>query len=107
MKKEMLNPQYCRREQTAKSEILNPKTEGSPKSEIRTGNRSRSEPAPRQTLLSAFGFRISFGFRPSDFGFPFSPPSSLAAATPRIPQLNFPSSSLAIPMAGSNLAAVL
>ena len=41
-----------------KSEDRNPKTEGSPKSEIRTRNRSRRPPAHRQQLLSAFGFRI-------------------------------------------------
>jgi hypothetical protein len=40
-----------------------------PKSEIRTGDSSRGQPAPGQTLLSGFGFRISFGSRPSDFGF--------------------------------------
>src|SRR5437870_5263340 len=42
-----------------KSEGRNPKAEGNPKSEIRT----------RSLGFREFGFRISFGFRPSDFGF--------------------------------------
>jgi len=52
-----------------KSEDRNPKTEGSPKSEIRTRNRASKPPAHREKFLSAFGFRISFGSRISDFGF--------------------------------------
>jgi hypothetical protein len=43
-----------------KAEIRNPKEARSPKSEI--GGR-------RMPSFSGFGIRISFGFRPSDFGF--------------------------------------
>jgi len=45
------------------SEIRNPKSERIPKSDLRTAER-----APLG--ISGFGFRASFGFRISDFGFP-------------------------------------
>ena len=45
-----------------KSEIRNSKSERSPKSEIRKQRR------PVDFRFSGFGLRISFGFRPSDFG---------------------------------------
>jgi len=69
-----------------KSEIRNPKAEGRPKSEIRNphvaagpemvitgvtrvGNETHESETARSWLVSVFGLRISFGFRPSDFGF--------------------------------------
>jgi hypothetical protein len=47
---------------TAKPEIRIPKSEGNPKSEIR-------KDASQHIGASDFGFRASFGFRISDFGF--------------------------------------
>jgi hypothetical protein len=62
------------------SEIRNPKSEGSPKSEIRICWReltvirhSARNYRLRAFRISDFDFRISFGFRISDFGFHFSP----------------------------------
>jgi spermidine synthase len=58
-----------------KSEIRNPKSEGNPKSEIRSPSvigPDRSDSSwcqlPLTRPLSAFGFRICFGLRTSDFG---------------------------------------
>jgi len=72
-----------------KSETRNPKSEGNPKSEIRNQTVAPlPAPAPRGALAptielpggqdhrvshSDFGLRISFGFRPSDFGFRGTP----------------------------------
>jgi hypothetical protein len=70
-----------------KAESRKPKSEGSPRSEIRSGQSHVSEQglsnvsawlaeavrlnrAPwRPCVVSGFGFRISFGFRVSGFGF--------------------------------------
>ncbi|MCX6913373.1 MAG: hypothetical protein NT167_10060, partial [Verrucomicrobia bacterium] len=63
-------------------EIRNPKVEGGtevrrPKAEVRKKAEDRNPnsarlPTPYRstTNISAFGFRISFGLRVSDFGFP-------------------------------------
>ena len=48
-----------------KSETRNPKSEGSPKSEIRVAELCASG----KCQPSDFGFRISFGLRISAFGF--------------------------------------
>src|ERR1043166_2788526 len=50
--------------QNPKSEVRNPKEARNPKPEIR-----RQTPGLLWLLVSAFGLRISFGFRVSDFGF--------------------------------------
>ncbi len=55
-----------------KSEIRNPKSERNPKLEIRNPNspdRTQCGANPFSRAVSDFGFRASFGFRISDFGF--------------------------------------
>jgi hypothetical protein len=48
----------------------NPKEARNPKSEPPSaGVRKRATPRRRESALSVFGLRISFGFRTSDFGF--------------------------------------
>jgi hypothetical protein len=54
-----------------KSENRKPKAEGSPKSEIRMI--FTPEQATPFEARSGVEFRISFGFRPSDFDFSFCP----------------------------------
>jgi hypothetical protein len=51
--------------QIRRAEIRNPKEGRSPKSEWATASHG---PPGRRRVASGFGFRISFGFRPSDFG---------------------------------------
>ena len=52
----------------SKSETRNPKPEGNPKPEIRRGTESSGSLPHEAASDSAFGFRASFGFRPSEFG---------------------------------------
>ena len=52
-----------------KSEARNPKSEGNPKAEIRKWPLPRWPLACRAAVPSDLGFRISFGFRLSGFGF--------------------------------------
>src|SRR5689334_16559820 len=61
-----------------KSEIRSTKSETNPKSkkQIRNEERNWCLSQAAVPVISSFGFRICFGFRVSDFGFPIEPSAS-------------------------------